>query len=93
MSINDMSVKERITARLEAAFSPDSLTVIDESHQHHGHGGWREGGESHFRVRIGAGAFGGKSRLEQHRMINAVLAGELAGPIHALAIEVLPAKA
>jgi BolA protein len=82
-----MSVKERITDRLTTAFSPDSLNVIDESHQHHGHAGAREGGESHFRVQIVAQAFTGKSRLEQHRMINAALATELSGPIHALAIE------
>lgn len=82
-----MSVKERITERLVSAFAPDSLAVIDESHQHQGHAGAREGGESHFRVRIAAPVFNGKSRVDQHRMINAVLAEELAGPIHALAIE------
>lgn len=82
-----MSVKERITDRLTTAFSPDSLNVIDESHQHHGHSGAREGGESHFRVQIVAQAFAGKTRLEQHRMINAILADELSGPVHALAIE------
>lgn len=82
-----MSVKERITERLATAFSPDSLNVIDESHQHHGHAGAREGGESHFRVQIVAKAFNGKTRLEQHRMINATLADELAGQVHALAIE------
>jgi BolA family transcriptional regulator, general stress-responsive regulator len=82
-----MSVKERITDRLITAFSPDSLNVIDESHQHHGHSGAREGGESHFRVQIVAQAFTGKSRLEQHRMINTALADELSGQVHALAIE------
>jgi BolA family transcriptional regulator, general stress-responsive regulator len=82
-----MSVKERITDRLTTAFSPDSLNVIDESHQHQGHSGAREGGESHFRVQIVAQAFTGKSRLEQHRMINTALADELTGQVHALAIE------
>jgi BolA family transcriptional regulator, general stress-responsive regulator len=32
-------------------------------------------------------AFEGKSRIERHRMINAALAGELAGSVHALAIK------
>lgn len=82
-----MSLKERITEKLATAFSPDSLNVIDESHHHEGHSGWREGGESHYRVQIMARAFTGKSRVEQHRMINLALAEELAGPIHALAIE------
>jgi BolA protein len=31
-------------------------------------------------------AFRGKSRIERHRMINAALAGELEGSVHALAI-------
>lgn len=82
------SYRDRIRDKLTAAFAPDQLEVIDESEQHHGHGGWREGGETHFRVRIVAGAFAGRSRVEQHRMINAVLADELAERVHALALEV-----
>ena len=81
-----MSVKDRITTTLEQALKPDSLAVHDESHQHAGHGGWREGGETHFRVEIVAGAFIGKSRVERHRMINTLLAGELADRVHALAL-------
>lgn len=81
------TMAERITARLEEALSPVSLAVIDESHQHHGHGGWREGGETHFRVRIVSEAFAGRSRLERHRLVNAALAAELAERVHALAIE------
>jgi BolA protein len=46
----------------------------------------RPGGEIHFRVNIVSQAFRGKSRLERHRMINATLAGELAGGVHALVI-------
>ena len=82
-----MSVKDRIKAKLTAAFAPQELDVIDESHQHAGHSGARPGGETHFRVKMAAAALTGKSRLEQHRAINAVLAEELAGEVHALAIE------
>ncbi len=32
------------------AFAPESVRVIDESHQHEGHAGHRPGGESHFRL-------------------------------------------
>jgi len=77
---------ERITNRLEQALAPQTLRVIDESHQHQGHGGWREGGETHFRVEIVSVAFAGKSRLERHRLVNAALAQELAESVHALAI-------
>ena len=78
--------RDIIEQKLVAAFSPDSVEVIDESEQHHGHAGHREGGETHYRVYIVAQAFAGKSRLERHRMINAVLAEDLAGGVHALAI-------
>jgi BolA protein len=81
-----MSTKDIITNKLREAFTPESLEVKDESHLHEGHAGHRPGGETHFRVYIVSPAFKGKSRIERHRMINAVLTGELAGSVHALAI-------
>jgi BolA protein len=83
-------VGHRISTKLEHAFAPASLEVIDESHQHAGHAGSRADGESHFRVKILAEAFRGKSRVEQHRMINAALAEELRERVHALAIQAGP---
>lgn len=82
-----MSVSETITQKLTAAFAPIALEVIDESHQHHGHGGWREGGETHFRVKLVSAAFAGKSRVDRHRMVNQALDAELKGRVHALAME------
>lgn len=82
-----MNTKERIAARLTEALSPQALDVVDESHLHKGHAGARPGGETHYRIRITATAFAGLSRLEMHRRINALLADELAGGVHALAIE------
>ncbi len=81
-----MRTQDRIVEALTAAFAPQSLRVEDESHQHAGHTGHRPGGETHFRVHIVSPAFQGKSRIERHRMINATLAAELAGGVHALAI-------
>jgi BolA protein len=80
-------VGKTLETKLQMAFSPVSLQVIDESSQHAGHAGARPDGESHFRVKIIAAAFQGKSRVEQHRMINHVLAAELKERVHALAIE------
>ncbi|MFN3672107.1 MAG: BolA family protein [Bosea sp. (in: a-proteobacteria)] len=80
------AIAERITNNLQNALAPSSLEVIDESHQHQGHGGWREGGETHFRVVVVSDRFIGKSRLERHRLVNAALAQELADRVHALAI-------
>src|ERR1700741_4585693 len=82
-----MPVRDTIAHKLIAAFAPQSLDVADESHQHAGHAGHRPGGETHFRVTIVADAFRGKSRIERHRMINAVLSAELSGGVHALAIQ------
>ena len=80
------TVKQRIEAKLRAAFEPTHLAVVDESEQHRGHAGYREGGETHFRVEIRAPQFVGQSRIERSRAIHRVLAEELAGPVHALAI-------
>jgi len=81
-----MQTADHITEKLTEAFTPESLRVVDESHQHAGHSGHRPGGETHFRIYIVARAFQGKTRIERHRMINAVLTAELSGGVHALAI-------
>ena len=81
-----MRIADLITRKLTAAFAPESLRVLEESHEHAAHAGHRPGGESHFRLYIVSEAFRGKGRLERHRMINAALATELGGGVHALAI-------
>ena len=85
-----MSVKQTIADKLTRELMPTHLEVIDESHQHHGHAGWREGGETHFRVRIATRHLEGKSRVAQHRAVMEVLDAELKAGVHALAIEILP---
>lgn len=80
-------VGNTIRDKLASTFAPIHLQVIDESHQHAGHSGARPDGESHFRVEIVAEAFRGKSRLDQHRMVNAALADLLKSRVHALAIQ------
>jgi BolA family transcriptional regulator, general stress-responsive regulator len=81
-----MRTEDLITKKLTQAFAPQSLRVLDESHQHEGHAGHRPGGQTHYRVYIVSEAFKGKTRLERHRMINQSLSSELAGGVHALAI-------
>ena len=87
MTVEMGPIAQRITQKLEKAFAPLALSVVDESNQHHGHAGSHPSGESHFRVKIMAQAFKGKSRVECHRMVNAALAEELKSRVHALAIE------
>ena len=77
---------ERIRAALAAAFSPEELEVVDESHLHHGHAGARPGGETHYSIRIRAEGFAGLSRVAKHRLINEALAPEFASGLHALSI-------
>ena len=52
-----------------------------------GHGGWREGGETHFRIDIVSAAFAGKSRVERHRLVNDILSDAFRNGLHALAIQ------
>lgn len=83
-----MGFRDSITAKLDRAFAPHSLDVIDESHLHAGHQEAFDGtGETHLRVRIVADAFDGMSRVDRHRAINAAAADELSAGLHALAIE------
>ena len=78
-------IADEMTRRLET-LTPTALQVIDESESHRGHAGFREGGESHFRVVMESPAFAGLSRLERHRLVHATL-GDIVPRIHALALE------
>ncbi|HBG98281.1 MAG: BolA family transcriptional regulator [Rhodobacteraceae bacterium] len=82
-----MSVAQEIRDRLQAAFAPDRLDVVDDSESHRGHAGWREGGETHFRVTLRAPALGPMSRVARHRAVHAALGTELVGRIHALTLD------
>lgn len=77
---------ENIRAKLSAAFAPNRLDIVDDSHKHAGHEGAKSGG-GHFRVTIIATAFDGKTALQRHRMVYAALGQELTGDIHALSIQ------
>ena len=83
-----MGVRDEIRERLERAFRPTVLEVVDDSERHRGHAGYREGGESHFNVRIRAAAFAGMSRIERHRAVHRALGADLVGRIHALALDI-----
>ena len=80
-----MTLAETIRARL-AALQPVSLDVVDESEQHHGHSGWREGGGTHWRVAIVSPRFAGQSPVARHRMVYQAIGELMQNPIHALAI-------
>jgi BolA family transcriptional regulator, general stress-responsive regulator len=78
----------QIRSRLEAAFSPDALEIVDESHRHAGHAGARDG-RGHFLVRIVSTRFEGVKTLARHRMVYAALGTLMQTDIHALSLEAL----
>lgn len=82
-----MNTTGRIRDLLARALAPSRLEVIDESGKHAGHAGAIPGRTTHVRVVIAADAFRGLNRVERHRKVNALLAGEIAAGLHALAIE------
>ena len=82
-----MSLRDQIEARLQEAFDPSELVVVDDSERHRGHDGYREGGDSHFNVRMRSTAFKGRSRIARHRAVHAALGRDLVSRIHALALD------
>ena len=82
-----MNRKANIETAVRKALDPLHLEVVDESHRHAGHSGARAEGETHFRIKLRAASFAGKSLLQRHRMVNETLAEELRGPVHALSID------
>ena len=81
-----MSAEKSIREKLMVAFEPTRLDIVNESELHAGHRSSPGTGESHFRVLIVSPRFKGLSRVDRHRLVNAAIAEELAGRIHALAL-------
>jgi BolA protein len=100
-----MSVAAAIEQKLRAALMPSRLDIVDESAQHAGHfhagqeSAHRAGGETHFRLIIVSPRFEGLNRVARQRMVYQLLADEIAGGVHALAMtttapsELVPAGA
>lgn len=82
-----MPVKDEIETRLTAAFAPQRLDVVNESHQHAGHSGDDGTGESHFRIMIRATQFAQMGRLARHRAVQAAL-GDINTRVHAIALDI-----
>ena len=85
-----MQVEKRIREKLTAAFAPKRLIIENDSHKHAHHlagRGEAVTGETHFTVTVVSDALSGRSRIDRHRLVHQVLAEELAGPVHALAVK------
>jgi BolA protein len=81
-----MGIADEIAERLTAAFAPERLEVLNESHRHAGHAGDDGSGESHFRVLVRAPALAVLGRVARHRAVHAAL-GDLTTRVHALALD------
>lgn len=77
-------VLQRIERKLNEAFAPVTLEILDDSARHAGHAGASLSGESHFKVMIVSNYFKDLSRIERHRAVYKVLEEELKTQIHAL---------
>jgi BolA protein len=82
------SLADQMAQRLRDTLHPSALEVLDESHQHAGHAGANGTGfGTHFRVRIAAPVFAGKTRVACHRLVYDALQDFIAQGVHAIAIE------
>ena len=79
---------EKIRRAIEAALTPVSLQIIDQSHRHAGHAGARDG-RGHFDVHVVSDAFKGKLPLARHRLVYAAVGKLMETDIHALSIKAL----
>ena len=80
-----MSVAAQIESRLNAGLAPTVLSIRDDSAQHAGHAGAREGG--HFHVAVVSDRFAGLPRLARHRLVYHCLSDLMQRGIHALTID------
>lgn len=79
-----MSIQDTIQHKLEAAFLPTHLAIVNESHRHA-----MKAENSHFHITLVSTAFEGQGLLARHRAVNKALADELAGPVHAITLNTL----
>jgi len=80
-----MNTQQTIQQKLRSALSPLHLEVINESDNHN----VPKGSESHFKVVLVSKAFEGESLVARHRQVNKLLAEELQGGVHALALHTM----
>ena len=81
-----VTIRDRIRTKL-AVLEPLELELVDQSEAHRGHAGWRDGGETHFDLRVVSAAFKGLSRVQRQRLVLDRLKEEFDAGLHALSIQ------
>jgi BolA family transcriptional regulator, general stress-responsive regulator len=79
---------ERLTDRLNRAFAPERLDVVDDSYHHAGHAGAADG-RGHFSVLIVSSRFAGLGSLKRHRLVYEAVGDMMTTDIHALSIQAI----
>jgi BolA protein len=90
-------IEIQIRGKLQAAFQPFLLEIVNDSSRHSGHAGAKEFAdkmgegfdgivESHFSIKIGSAKFDGVGRLARQRMVMDLLKDEMK-VVHALALK------
>ena len=82
-----IKISTSIEQKLKKEFSPIKLIIQDVSETHRGHTGFKEGGESHFIIKIKSNYFKDMSKLQIHRLINEVLKEEWTNGVHSISIQ------
>lgn len=83
------AIAEGIERNIRAKLAPVRFALADESDRHAGHTGWREGGETHFRIEVVSTAFAGLSRVRRQQLVYGLLDAEFAAGLHALSMATL----
>ncbi|MGL6208597.1 MAG: BolA family protein [Paracoccaceae bacterium] len=81
-----MTVDELLKTRLEAAFAPEVLEIVNDSHRHAGHSGDDGSGASHFSIKLRSAVLAPMGRIARHRAVHAAL-GDLNTQVHAIALD------
>ena len=87
-----MTRAERMEVILRKNLSPEVLEIVDESEAHKGHAGYRQEGETHYRVKLRSTKLNGFGRIACHRQVNRLLASEYESGLHALTLDVAGTK-
>lgn len=76
-----MTIENNIRTKIEQSLTPSVFDIVNESHMHSG-----PATNSHFKLTIVSTEFAGVRPVARHQMVYKVLAEELAGEVHALAL-------
>ena len=76
-----MTIQQSIETKVNQQLQPQFLDIENESHRHSG-----PAAESHFKLTVVSDRFEGLNLVKRHQQLYSLLADEMAGELHALAL-------